>query len=204
MKNLLKKELKLCLHPLVFVILLTPFITFVDVYPHMLTYLYMTIGVFMISLKCRENNDILYSLTLPITRKDVVKARIMMVNLIQLISVVLTTAVAIFKASALQTLAGALIFHGIWNLIYFSIYYRNPQKIGAAFTVSLIPALAVMVCDAVVLKMVPVLRDNLLTPDPANIIPKLLFLFVGVAVYIGGNLLTYKIGSRKFEKLDIA
>ena len=60
MKNLLKKELKLCLHPLVFVILLTPFITFVDVYPHMLTYLYMTIGVFMISLKCRENNDILY------------------------------------------------------------------------------------------------------------------------------------------------
>ena len=203
MKNLFIKELKLCMHPLVFVILLTPFITFVDVYPHMLTYLYMTIGVFMISLKARENNDIEYSLTLPITRRDVVKARMTMVNFVQLISVVLTVAVAIFKARALQTLGGALIFMGVWNLVYFILYYKNPQKIGVPFTVSLLPALAVMVMDAVVMKMVPFLRDNLMTPDPENILAKLIFVIIGIAIYLGGNMLAYKISCRELERQDI-
>ena len=96
-----------------------------------------------------------------------------MVNFVQPISVVLTVAVAIFKARALQTLGGALIFMGVWNLVYFILYYKNPQKIGVPFTVSLLPALAVMVMDAVVMKMVPFLRDNHMTPDPENIFDKL-------------------------------
>lgn len=203
MKNLMIKELRLCLHPLALVMLVAPLLVLIPGYPGMITYFYMTIGVFMISLKSRENNDMLYSLTLPVTRKQIVKSRMLMINAVELTQALIAAIIAIFCSKSLYTLASALLFFGIWNLVYFSLLYKIPTKVGISFAVSCIPTVALIICDMILFNAVPFLRENFLTPDPANIVPKLIFLLIGIVVYAVGNLLAYIIGNRQFEKQDL-
>ena len=84
MKQLLKKEFSLAVHPTSWLFLGLSAMVLIPNYPYYVIFFYTGLGVFFTCLNGRENQDVLFSLLLPVSRKQVVAARITTVVLLEL------------------------------------------------------------------------------------------------------------------------
>ena len=95
MKSLLYKEFKLAMHPLIYVfVFLFPLMALIPTYPIVISFIYVCTCypiLFLGANKGQQSNDIYFSCLLPIRRKDIVKVRLFLLSIIQLISIVLVT-----------------------------------------------------------------------------------------------------------------
>ena len=93
MKSLLYKEFKLAMHPLIYVfIFLFPLMALIPTYPIVISFIYVCTCypiLFLGANKGQQSNDIYFSCLLPIRRKDIVKARLILLSIIQLVSIIL-------------------------------------------------------------------------------------------------------------------
>ena len=98
MKALLYKEFKLAMHPICYVfIALFPFMILIPSYPLAIGFIYVLTCYPILFLgvnKGQQSNDLLYSTLLPIRKKDIVKARIMTVALMQFAFIAIMSALA--------------------------------------------------------------------------------------------------------------
>ena len=89
LSKLLYKEFKLALHPAAVLFLLLSSMMLIPNYPMYVLFFYNTLGIFFICLSGRENHDFAYSLSLPIRKRDAVRARIVFAVILQLAQCVL-------------------------------------------------------------------------------------------------------------------
>ena len=75
MIKLIKKEFGLAMHPIVPMMLLLSVMVLIPNYPYIVIFFYVSMAIFFTCLSGRENNDVVYSLNLPIAKKNIVKAR---------------------------------------------------------------------------------------------------------------------------------
>ena len=75
--KLLAKEFRLCTHPTVFIMLGLSAMVLIPNYPYAVSYFYMTLALYFVCLTGRENHDPTYTLTLPVSRREVVRGRIL-------------------------------------------------------------------------------------------------------------------------------
>ena len=215
MKNLLKKELSLCLHPSTPLMLALSALALVPNYPLSLIFFYLTLGLFFICLSGRENQDVVYTMTLPIARRDLVGARFLLTLLLELVQLLLcfgfiqlhrmlgSTPNAAGMDANLALLGEGFLFFGLYHLVFFPSYYRDVNKVGVSFVKGAVFAAVFVAADIVGCYAVPFMRDVLDTPDPQHRGAKLVFLAVSVLVYAAGTLLALRISQRRFERLDI-
>jgi hypothetical protein len=85
MRKLLKKELTLCLHPAAVMMLFLSALVLAPNYPYAVSFFYLTLGLFFICLEGRENHDVIYTLTLPVAKRDAVTARFALTVLLELV-----------------------------------------------------------------------------------------------------------------------
>ena len=111
-------------------------------YPYTVSFFYVTMGLFFTCLLGRENRDIAYSLSLPVAKRDIVTARISFAALIELISLALTAAAVLivpYHANAagmdpnLALIGWGFITYGVFNLVFFMMYYGNVNRVGVSF-----------------------------------------------------------------------
>jgi uncharacterized protein with PQ loop repeat len=215
MKNLLRKELLLSMHPTASIFLILSMMLIIPNYPYYVVFFYTGMAVFFTCLTGRENNDVFYSLTLPIAKKDIVKARFAFVILLQLAQMVIAIPFAIIRQSmslpgnqvgmdANITLFGlSLIMIGLFNYIFFGIYYKNVNKVGTAFVWSSIAVFVYMAIAEVCAHAVPFARDYLDTKDPQYLAYKLIVLIVGAIIYVLLTYVIYRKSVKSFEALDL-
>jgi len=79
MKELLFKEFKLAAHPTTYLFLFLGAMLLIPAYPYFVAFIYTCLGIFFIFLSARENQDILYTVSLPVRKRDVVKSRVLMI-----------------------------------------------------------------------------------------------------------------------------
>ena len=84
MKNLLMKEFRLATLPLTYLFLLFSLMTFIPGYPILCGAFFVCLGIFQSYQRNREDNDILYSVLLPVSKKEVVVAKYIAVVLQQM------------------------------------------------------------------------------------------------------------------------
>lgn len=226
MKNLLYKEFKLSVHPLCYVFIgLSALFFLIPNYPlgvgsiYLLTiYPFLFVGV----NKGQQSNDLLYTCLLPIRKKDAVKARVITVIILQL--AYLLSASVMFPVSYLFNylinlgiegpskvsspglglnsfvllLAFVVIGLGIADLIYFSIYYKNGKSIVKSSLLTVICFAIYITLFTVVLPLIPGLEilNNL------HIGIQFGLLFVSLLISFGLHYLTYKVASKRLEKVD--
>ena len=82
MSNLLKKEFSLSMHPVTPLMLMLSSMALIPNYPYTVMFFYMTLAVFFTCMMGRENHDVIYSMCLPVAKKDIVKARILFVAIL--------------------------------------------------------------------------------------------------------------------------
>lgn len=215
MKNLLRKELLLSMHPTAPIFLSLSMMLIIPNYPYYVVFFYTGLAVFFICLTGRENNDVFYSLTLPIAKKDIVKARVAFVILLQLTQMIIAIPFAIIRQSmplpgnqvgmdANITLFGlSLIMLGLFNYIFFAIYYKNVNKVGTAFVWSSVVVFIYMAIAEVLAHAVPFVRDYLDTKDPEYLSYKLIVLFVGIVLYVLLTYVVYRKSVKSFEAMDL-
>lgn len=218
MKNLIKKELALCLHPTCFIFLSFCLLAFVPNYPYEVIFFFSGLSVFFTCLTSRENGDVAFTCALPVKKGDVPLARIAVIVCLQCILLVLTAAVceikqAVFPAGMLVNGAGisanlALIAHGavvlgVFNAIFFPLHYRNPEKVGVPFVIGSAVVFTLIALLIVLHYACPLWSDTLNGADSYNTGAKLCALAVGMCVYAALTAVACVLSRRNFEKIDL-
>jgi hypothetical protein len=184
-------------------------------YPYYVTFFYTTMGLFFVCLTGRENHDIEYSMALPIRKRDIVKARVAFAVVIEVVQALVAIPFALLRqrvipgGNAVGMDANVAFFGlsflmlGLFHLLFFPRYYRNPDKVGSSFVIGstavfLYVAVAETLCHAA-----PLFRDMLDTPDPQFLGAKLAVLAAGLTGYALATWITYRVSARRFEALDV-
>ncbi len=218
MRNFLEKEIKLCLSPVNYLFLLFAVMVIIPSYPLYVSFFYFCLSVFFIFNNSELNKDIAYSMILPITKKEIVKSRCVLVCSYEVVCILLTIPFAILSRKLVSSGNSAGIdmnpaFYGlvmlpltIFNMIFITQYYKKAEKPGLPF---LFASIGFWLCYGIL--EFPVWTKNDLNLDfvkyfdTTEFIPniQLPVLFGGIAIYILGWILTYKISSSRFEKVDL-
>ncbi|MCG2730570.1 MAG: ABC-2 transporter permease [Acetobacterium sp.] len=215
MDNLLYKEFKLAMHPTSLIFLSLSSMMLVWNYPFYVTFFYTSLGIFFMCLSGRENNDIFYTMMLPVCKKDIVKSRFLFVVMIQMAQVL--TAIPFAYIRSLYDLPGnqvgidantaffglSFLMMGLFNLVFFTNYYKNTDKVGAAFGWGSLVMTVFMIIAEASAHVVPFMKNYLDTKDPDFIEYKLMVLVIGILVYSVLTLVAYKKSVRSFESLDL-
>ena len=215
--KMLMKEWKLCMHPMGYIMLLCSALILVPGYPYTVSCFYMGLAFFFICLTARENHDAAYTLTLPVSRADAVKARILFCCVLEAVDLVLIILFILLKNyvvgggpnpagldAGLALVGSALVTYAVFNMIFFPIYYRDINKPGKAFAVAAAAVFAWIVFEAVATYAVPFFRDTLDRPDPAYMREKALFTLGGLALYLAGTAWSVLQSTKKFEAVDLS
>ena len=102
MKELLKKEISLVLHPTNWLFLALSALVLVPNYPYYVTFFYTGLGIFFLCLSGRENKDLEYTVALPVEKRDVVRARILVALLLEAAQMLLVGLFVAVSQSALK------------------------------------------------------------------------------------------------------
>lgn len=213
--KLLAKELRLAAHPTSLIFLALSAMLLIPNYPYLVTFFYTGLGIFFTCLGGRENHDVAYSVALPVRKSQVVKARVLFVAGLELLQLLLALPFAWLRSrmplpgnlvgmdANLAFFGLALGLLGLFNLVFFGVYYRDVRKVGKAFALSsLVVFLYISLVEAAC-HVLPLFRDRLDRPDPEEVGLKLIVLGLGAAAFAGLTLLAYLRGRRDFERQDL-
>ena len=213
--KLLKKEFTLTMHPTVPVMLLLGTMVLIPNYPYLVAFFYVTLSLFFTCLNARENNDAVFSLSLPVKKTDLVRSRILFTCTIELLSVLFAAPFTVLSAKIapqgnaagmdanLVLLGQALLLFGLFNLVFFPSYYKDISKVGVPFVKACVVSFALVAVDICLCYAVPYVKDVLDTPGFAHIVPKTLCLLAGALSFAVLTLAAYKVSEKRFLKLDI-
>ena len=214
--KLLRKEWNLCMHPTGYIMLLCSGLILVPGYPYGVTCFYMGLAIFFICLTARENHDAAYTLTLPVSRAEAVKARILFCTVLEAADILLIILFTLLKKAigsqpnpagldAGVALAGeAMIIFAIFNMIFFPNYYRDINKPGKAFLFASAAVFLWIILEVVGTYTIPFFRDILDQPDPRYLSDKLLFTLGGLALFLAGTAWSIRQSAKKFGEVDLS
>ncbi len=99
MTKLLKKEVLLALHPTAGVMLALSAMVLIPSYPYTVIFFYTTLALFFMCMTGRENNDIGYTVLLPVEKGDIVRGRICFAVVLQLVQLLLVGGFSLLRGS---------------------------------------------------------------------------------------------------------
>lgn len=217
MKKLIAKELKLAASPLSYFFIAAAFLTFAPGYPILLGTFFTTLGIFYSFQAMRENNDIYYTILLPVAKADVVRAKFAFSILIEVCSFLLMTAVtlirmtllkdsAVYAANALMCanltfLGFALTVFGLFNFIFVRGFFKTAYAFGKPFVTYIIAAtLPIIIAEA--LHFIPGL-EALNEFGFGRIGPQASVFCAGLVLFLLLTFLGIRDSVNRFEKLDL-
>ncbi len=215
MKQLLKKELMLCMHPTAPLFLFLSAMLLIPNYPYYFIFFYTTLAVFFTCLSGRENNDVFYTMTLPVAKRNIVGARICFVMLLETAQCLLAVPFAVLRQrmpipgnqvgmdANIALFGVSLILMGMFNLVFFTAYYRDVSKVGRAFLWGTATMVFLILAAEICVHAVPFVRDRMDTPDPLFLSEKLILLAVGIVLYLLMSVCAYFKAADSFEKQDL-
>lgn len=122
MKELLNKELKLVLHPTNILFIPLAFMLFIPNYPYLVIMFYTCLGVFFMCQFGRENNDVFFTMMLPVEKHKTVLARIISVSLLELLEIAVCVPIAFLRAKIMTPVNAADLDVNIMLFAFFLLY----------------------------------------------------------------------------------
>lgn len=219
MKNFLYKEIKLCLSPVNYLFLFFTAMIIIPNYPCYVPFFYLCLSVFFIFNNAEINKDIAFSMILPIRKKDMVKSRCILICFYQVIGILFTIPFAFLmhRVLKLENQAGiecnfafygfAMIVLSIFNFVFLTSFYKKADKVGFPFVKAVIAFWLLYF-----LFELPIFLKNQLPSDffirldslaKEDIIIQIPFLILGILIYFGMWIITYRVSANRFEKVDL-
>ncbi len=216
MKNLLYKELKLSIHqgfwfaPIIFgALLLIP----QWVYLLALMYLFW-VSVPNIYSTYNSQNDRIFCMLMPIKKEDYVKTKIISLIMLELAHLLFAGMFAIIhnilfsKTNFLLDLNFAFfgvgfVMYGIFNLIFYPIYFKTAYYFGKATIMGNIGAVLFALGIELAVLFVPSFRNVMEGISTTESVWQLVIFLGSILVFAGLNYLAYSISKTQFERIDL-
>ena len=215
MKALQYKEWKLAMSPVPFFFLALSGLLLIPNYPYYVTFFYNSLGIFLFFQSCRENRDVYYMMLLPVTKREMVRARVRTVMDLQLLQVLVCIPFLFIRAQYGQLknevgieantafLGLSFVLMGAFNAVFLPMHYKNGYDLGKPFVVSCIVQFFAIVLLETLDHIVPYMKTVCESYAPADLIRQLPVLLGGVAVYELEVWLAYRKSAARFEKVDL-
>lgn len=217
MRNVLRKETRLSASVLSYLFILFGLTFFLPGYPVLIGVFFVTLGIFQSFQTAREANDVVFSVLLPIAKRDVVKGKYAFVCLIECaalllmaLAVVLRMTVfaqsAVYRANALMNanffaLGTACLIFGLFNWIFVGGFFKTAYRFARPFVTYLIVAFSVILI-AEAMHHVPGLEAlNAFGTDGLGL--QLGLLAGGLAGFLLITVLSCKRACARFEAIDL-
>jgi hypothetical protein len=217
MINLLRKEMKLSASMLSYLFIAFGLMFFLPGYPILCGVFFVALGIFYSFQNARETNDIIYSILLPIAKKDVVKAKFLFSCFIELCSFALMVAVTIMRMTILSessvyrsnalmnanpfALGMALTIFGLYNSIFIGGFFKTAYNFGKPFLMYIMAAFLTIGIGET-LHHFPRL-EILNAFGFENIILQTGLFGVGALCYVLMTFLSYRNACKHFETIDL-
>ena len=217
MKNLMRKEIKLAASPISFIFILFSVMAMIPGYPILVGAFFICFGVFQSFQNACANNDILYTVLLPIKKTDAVRAKYGFTMIIQMVSFVIMALLTLLRMTAMfdvapytenammnanqMFLAGNLCVFALFNWLFVGGFFKTAYKVGKPFLIFSVAAfLLIMIAET--LHHIPGL-EFLNATDAMGDIRMWLILLAALVVYILVSVMSYKSSVKKFEAVDM-
>lgn len=217
MRNILRKEMLLSASILSYLFILFGFMFLIPGYPVLCSAFFVSLGLFQSFQSAREANDIVFSVLLPIAKKDIVKGKYLFVCLIEgcsfaLMAVSVMLRMTVFSKSAaylsnpmmnanLFALGMACVIFGLFNGIFVGGFFKTAYKFARPFVTFIIVCfLVIFVTEA--LHHIPGLEWlNAFGTD--NIALQMILFIAGITIFLVITVLSYKKACKQFEQIDL-
>ncbi len=227
MKQLLYKELKLCLPLQVPLFFLFAAMLLIPSYPYLVACFFTCNSIYYLFNQSVGNNDLLFTALLPVSKKQVVQSRVRFTVMIQMVMFLLLVPMIFVNHrlvpqgnpagtdGSLTFLAAALVLFTVFNAVFIPAFYRDETKSGKNFLISTIAVFVwiilwegFMIAAGAARDSVPFLNwaaENLdafpVTAEAWR--TQFAALAIGAILYIAGTWLTARKAARIFERVDL-
>ncbi len=215
--KLLKKEMKLAASPISFLFIVFSFMTFIPGYPICISAFFVCLGIFYTFQNSRESNDIIYSVLLPISKKDVVTARFIFVAFIQIIALLLMLGFTFFRMIVLKDtevyitnplqnanlffISYVLLLFMFFNLIFVRGFFSTGYYFAKPFIFFIVISLLVVLLSEIIHYL-----PGLEYVNETGFVHKkeqLIIFCISLVFYVIMTICSCKVAQRKFEKIDL-
>lgn len=217
MSKLLRKEMRLSASVLTYLFILFGFMFMLPGYPVLCGAFFVTLGIYQSFQNIRETNDIVFSVLLPVAKKDVVKSKYAFVCFIEICAIVLMSACVLLRMTALSgvpayrnnalmnanlfALGMSFVIFGMFNAIFIGGFFRTAYKIGTPFLIYIIVTfLLIGVAEAA--HYFPGM-EAVNSFGFENIGLQLILLIGGIVIYVLLTWISYKKACIHFEKINL-
>jgi len=215
MKNLLYKDLVLGVPPFFyFMPVLTGALMLIPNWLYLVVLMYFFfITVPNTFASFRANNDMTFSVLMPVKKSDIVKARMTAFILLELLHVVVAVPFGLINLHLYRNFYRlflipnfaywgiAFVMLGIFNIVFFPIYFKTGYKYGVA-TIAATVAIISFSAGVELLNVYNLSVRERLTH--VGITADHLVLFtLGIAIYSIFSIIAYRLSNAFFEKVDI-
>lgn len=214
MKNLLYKEFALWWNPGWFLFLLFGILLLIPAWPYFIAFGYIFIAFNSVFIGGRANQDIFFTVSLPVRKRDTVLARVLAVAAIEVLQIVVSIPFAVLNnvfypegnkvGMNVNFAFFGLVFlmYGIFNL-FLPGFYKTAYKVGIPMLLSTVASAVCVTAADIAVVTVPVLRTNLNGMGADHLPAQLLALAAGIALFALLSALAYRIAAARFEKVDL-
>ena len=214
-KFLIKKEFILTAHPMTYIMMFFGAMVLIPNYPYTIALFYVCLGIFFDFINARENKDFYYMSQLPVSKKDIVKAKCVFVMIIELASVLFSVPFAFISVNINpngSNLAGidanvaffgfAFMVYAIFNYVFLTQFFKTAYKAGVSFLLAVIPT-AIFMIAVEVSSHIPGISDFIDSTLLSVQLKQLPILAVGIIFYFLSLALTFSRSASNFEKVDL-
>lgn len=219
MKALHDKEWKLAMSPVPFFFLVLSALLLIPSYPYYVTFFYNSLGIFLFFQSCRENRDVYYMMLLPLSKREMVRARVRTVLELQLMQAAACVPFMLLRAQYAQTLNAvgieantaflglSFVLMGVFNAIFLPMHYKNGYDLGKPFLLSSIIIFVLIfafeTAEHVLLALLPQSEPLLEGYALSEQLRQLPILLAGAAVWLLLSRLACVRSIRRFEAVDL-
>lgn len=215
MNNLLYKEFRLVIHPLYFLITLFAAFILIPYWVYFVALMYLLFfAIPNIFMNAKAQNDTGFTVLLPVRKRDVVKARVMSIAIVEIVQMAV---VAIFVAISvsinpkgnflidanLAYLGCGLVLYGFFNLAFFPLFYKTAHKVGIPLLVGITVFTLFAGIIEVLVVLVPAVANVLDGVTSSALLNQIPVLAVGIALFVGLTWLAYRLSAKNFEAVDL-
>ena len=214
---LLGKELKLALSPLTKWFLCFALVTLIPRYPILTGAVLVCVGILYSFQSFRESGDILYSLLLPLRRRDVVAGKFALCVLVEWIAFACMAGLAALRMTVLHTLpvyeSNVMMAANLWflaltllifmafNFVFVGGFFRSGGHVGRPF-LRFLPLALILVLAGETLYRIPAL-SLLNRVSGRGLWVQAALLGGAFAAYFGLTLLALRQSQARFEEYEV-
>ncbi|WP_337102133.1 ABC-2 transporter permease [Paenibacillus sp. YIM B09110] len=217
MYNLLMKEMKLGVSPFFYVMpFLTGALMLIPAWLYFLVVLYFCfITIPNMFAGYKTQNDLIFTSILPVTKNDMVKARVSVIVIMELLHIVVAmifgfisirlypNLIYYFFQPSLGFWGLCFVMVAIFNIIFISMYYKTAYKYGAASIVSITAAILFAIGAEWLGIQNSFVHELFKGTGADNLALQFGILITGIAIFAICTFIAYRIAIKRFEKVEI-